>query len=198
MQTAQATTRGGRRLWLFRGMLLAGAALMLVSWFTPWWGARVSDLIIPGNHIAMRPWGVEMIAEVAAYVDSAVYGMPAFFAPLMWLYLAACMAALVVSLFLDKKIFLGQLEFSLPRVLIGIVGLSYLIAVVAAVVIAQWMAGDAGVRFFGSTTVYNPMTGGVSTITGTLRPGYWLAVAAGLVLIALALLRNSIVGRTAA
>jgi hypothetical protein len=167
---------------------------MLVSWFTPWWGAQVSDLL--GNdHMVMRPWGVEAIEIVATYVDSSLISMPAFFAPLMWLYLGLCMVALLVSLFVEKKITLVRFTLSLSQVLIGAVGFSYLIAAVAAFIVAQIKSGDAGVNFVGSTVVYNPMTGTQTTITGALKSGYWLAVAAGPVLIVLALLRNAIIGR---
>ncbi len=197
MTAAQATetTRSIPRLWLFRGLLLVGAGFMLVSWLTPWWGARVSDLIVPGNHIAMRPWGVELINSVAPYIDKSLYAMPAFFAPLMWMYLGLCMVALAASLFVEKKFTLGRFKLSLPQVLIGIVGLTYLIAAVAAFAIAQLKSGDAGVHFLGSTVVYNPALGEPSTITAGLESGYWLTVAAGTLLVVLALLRNVIIGK---
>jgi hypothetical protein len=80
-------------------------------------------------------------------------------------------------------------------VLIGIVGLSYLIAVVAALVIAHLKAGGGGVSFLGTSVVPNPMTGGNTRFTGALKSGYWLAVGAGFLLVALAVLRNTIVGK---
>ena len=197
MPAAQATqtSRHRLRLWLFQALVLVGAGLMLVSWFSPWWGARISDL--PGSdHIVMRPWGVEVVTEVRTYADRSLYSMPAFFAPLMWLYLGLCMVALAVSLFVEKKITLGRFKLSLPQVLIGFVGLSYLIAVVTAFAIAQMRSGIGGVQFLGSSTVFNPMTGGNTRFTGALKSGYWLAVGAGPFLIALAALRNTIIGKT--
>lgn len=197
MTTSQATetTPSSLRTWLFRGLLLVGAGLMLVSWFTPWWGAKVSDLL-GDDHMVMRPWGVEVIEMVATYVDSSLISMPAFFAPLMWLYFGLCMMALLVSLFVEKKIALGRFKLSLAQVLIVAVGITYLIAPVAAFFIAQMKSGDAGVQFIGSTVLYNPMTGNNTTLTGALKPGYWLAVATGPFLVVLALLRNIIIGRT--
>ena len=196
MTAAQAaeTTRSGARLWIFRGLILGGAVLMLVSWFMPWWAAQINGL--PGkDHLVMRPWGVEVVAEVKAYADKSLYSMPAFIAPFMWLYLGLCMVALTVSLFVEKQITLGRFKFSLPQVLIGIVGLSYLIAVISAFAIAQLKSADSGVHFLGSSMVRNALTGGKVKITGALELGYWLAVGAGPVLVALALLRNFIVGR---
>jgi hypothetical protein len=197
MTAAQATgtTGGGLRLWLFRGLVLFAAGLMLYSWYSPWWSARISDL--PGtDHIVMRPWGVEIAAtEIRTYANRSLYAMPAFFAPFMWAYLGICMLALAVSLFVEKQVTLGRFRLSLSQVLIGLVGLSYLIAVVTALVIAQMRAGAGGVQFIGTSTVPNPMTGGNTRFVGALKPGYWLAVGAGPLLVALAVLRNTIVGK---
>ncbi len=189
-------TRRGLRLWLFRGLLLVGAGFMLFSWYSPWWGARISDLT-GSDHMLMRPWGVEVrAAEIRTYANRALYSMPAFFAPLMWTYLALCMVALAASLFAEKQFSLGRFRLSLPQVLIGLVGLSYLIVVAAAFAIAQIRAGAGGVEFVGSSIVPNPMTGGSTRFTGELKVGYWLAIGAGTFLIALAVLRNTIVGKT--
>lgn len=197
MATAQATTttRNSLRHWLFRLLILVGAGLMLYSWYSPWWGARISDLS-GDNHMIMRPWGVEvMVAEIRTYANRSLYSMPDYFAPLMWAYLGICMLALAISLFVERRITLGRFRFSLPRLLVGLVGLSYVIAVGTAFAIAQIRAGDGGVQFVGSSIVHNPMTGGNTRFTGELKLGYWLAAAAGLFLVVLALLRNVIVGR---
>ncbi len=197
MAAAQATgtTQSSLRLWLFRALVVGAAGLMLFSWFSPWWGARISDLS-GADHILLRPWGVEIAApEIRTYANSSLYSMPAFFAPLMWLYLGICMLALAVSLFVEKRITLGRFKLSLPQVLIGIVGLSYLIAVGTALVIAHLRAGGGGVSFLGTSVVPNPMTGGNTRFTGALKLGYWLAVGAGFFLVALAVLRNTIVGK---
>jgi hypothetical protein len=189
-----ATTRGGLRPWLFRFLTLVGAGIMLYSWYSPWWGARISDLT--GNdHMLMRPWGVEvMAAEIRTYANRALYAMPAFFPALMWTYLGVCMLALAVSLFVERRFPLGRFSVSLPGVLIGLVGLSYVIAAATAFAIAQIRAGAGGVEFVGSSIVPNPMTGGSTRFTGALKPGYWMAFGAGTFLIVLALLRNRIIG----
>jgi hypothetical protein len=198
LMTAEQTTatpRRGLRLWLFRGLILIGAGFMLLSWYSPWWGARISDLS-GSDHMLMRPWGVEvMAAEIRTYANRALYAMPEFFAPLMWTYLGLCMVALAISLFVEKQFALGRFRLSLPQVLIGLVGLSYLIAVATAFVIAQIRAGAGGVAFVGSSIVPNPMTGGSTRFTGELKLGYWLAIGVGTFLVALAVLRNTIVGK---
>lgn len=196
--TAEQTTNTiliGLRLWLFRGMVLAGAGFMLFSWYSPWWGASISDLL-GRDHMLMRPWGVEVIAsEIRVYSNQALYSMPAFFAPLMWTYLGLCMVALAISLFVEKQIFLGRFRPSFPQVLIGLVGLSYLIAVATAFAIAQIRGGAGGVDFVGTSLVLNPMTGSNTRFIGELKLGYWSAIGAGAFLVALAGLRNLIVGK---
>jgi hypothetical protein len=195
MTTAHTTTTGNSlRLWLFRALVVVGAALMLASWFMPWWSARISDLA-GRDHIILRPWGVEMVNDVRTYADKSLYSMPAFFEPLMWLYIGLCMLALAVSLFAERRVAIGRLNLSLPRLLVGFVGLSYVIAVATAFAIAQIRSGAAGIQFVGTSTVFNPMTGGNTRIIGELLPGYWLAAGAGAYLIVLAILRNAITGR---
>jgi hypothetical protein len=72
--------RGGTMVLVYRILLVAGAAFMLYSWFAPWWSATVA--VIPGeDHLVLRPWGVEVVPEVRANADAALYSMPWFFAP---------------------------------------------------------------------------------------------------------------------
>ncbi|MBX3560161.1 hypothetical protein, partial [Chelatococcus sp.] len=70
MTTAEATGTGGRsaRIWLFRALVVIGAGLMLWSWFSPWWSAKISDLV-GSDHIVLHPWGVEMVNEVRTYAN---------------------------------------------------------------------------------------------------------------------------------
>lgn len=204
-------TPGALRPWLFRGLLVIGAGLMLVSWYLPWWSGHISNIALGKDHLAVHPWGVEVMDLIAPMVvDRTPYAMPGFFAPLMWVYLAACMAALLASLFVERKIALGRFKVSLPEALIALVGVSYLIATLSAIAIAAMWAHSAGFQLLGSTTFSN--RGGAfevlipvakpkdeeSVMTGALMPGYWLAVATGPFLIALALLRNIIVGKARA
>jgi hypothetical protein len=196
VEQTEVTTRRTLRLWLFRILLIIGAGFMLFSWYSPWWSARISDLL-GSDHMVMRPWGVEvMAAEIRTYANRSLYSMPSFFAPLMWAYLGLCMLVLAASLFVERQITTRWFRLSLPQLLIGLVGLSYLIAVAAAFAIAQIRAGAGGVTFVGSSIVSNPMTGGSTRFTGELKPGYWLSLGAGSYLVALAALRTFIVGKT--
>ncbi|EKD61400.1 MAG: hypothetical protein ACD_54C00254G0001 [uncultured bacterium] len=186
---AQGTDRGGARVWIFRVLLVAGAVFMVYSWFSPWWSAKLS--VIPGeNHLVLRPWGIQAVAQVRANSDESLYSMPWFFAPFMWTYLTACMLALVASLFVDRQISIGRINLSLATALIGIVGLTYLAAVGIAYGVGELRAGWAGTNFIGKSQITNAMTGTKIKMVSDLQIGYWLAVGAGAVLFVLALLRR--------
>lgn len=189
------TARRGSGVWIFRVLLVAGAAFMVYSWFAPWWSATIAAL--PGkDHLVMRPWGVQVVAQVKASGDQSLYLMPWIFAPFMWTYLTVCMLALAASLFVDRTISIGRIRLSLAVVLIGLVGLSYMAAVGIAYGVGELKAGWAGTNFIGTSSVKNAMSGAKVKMVSDLQIGYWLALGAGAVLFVLALLRGLIVGKS--
>lgn len=188
---ATGASQGGAGVWIFRVLLVAGAALMAYSWFQPWWSAKIA--VLPGDdHMVMHPWGVEVVSQVKANVDAALFSMPfpEVFAGFMWVYLGVCMLALAASLFMTRRIALGRFSLPLSVVLIGLVGLSYLVAVGMAYGIGELKAGWAGANFIGKSTVKDAMSGNKIKMVSELKLGYWLALASGPVLIVLALLRG--------
>jgi hypothetical protein len=197
MQTDEVgTTRGGVGVWLFRVLLVAAAAFMVYSWFSPWWGATVA--VLKGeDHLLLRPWGVEVVAQVRANIDEALFSMPfpSLFAGFMWTYLAVCMLALAASLFVDRQVSLGRIKLPLAVVLIGLVGLSYMAAVGLAYGIGELKAGWAGSNFIGKSMVKEPQSGAKIKMVSDLKIGFWLALAAGGVLTVLALVRGPFVGK---
>jgi hypothetical protein len=191
---AAGTSRVGAGAWIFRGILVAGAAFMVYSWFSPWWSAKVA--VIPGdNHLVLHPWGMEVAAQVRANADESLWSMPWFFAPFMWTYLTVCMLALAASLFVDRQIPLGRIKLPLAPVLIGLVGLSYLVAVGLTYEIGELRAGWAGANFIGVSKITEPQFGAKIKMVSDLRNGYWLALGAGAVLFFLAPLRGLFVGK---
>ena len=185
----------GSGVWIFRVLLVAGAAFMVYSWFAPWRSATIAAL--PGkDHLVMRPWGVQVVAQVKASGDQSLYSMPWIFAPFMWTYLTVCMLVLAASLFVDRTISLGRNRLSLAVVLIGLVGLSYMAAVGIAYGVGELKAGWAGSNFIGKSSVKNAMSGAKVKMVSDLQIGYWLALGAGAVLFVLALLRGLIVGKS--
>jgi hypothetical protein len=180
--------------WIFRILVFAGAAYMVYTWFEPWWAANIK--VLPGeDHMVMRPWGIEVVSQVKNNADPSLWAMPWFFKPFMWTYLTICMLALALSLFINRQISFAHIK--LPRVklplatlLIGFVGLSYLIAVVLAFVIGDLRAEMADSKFIGKSKVVHKMTGNKVKMVSDLKEGYWLALYSGPALIVLALLRG--------
>jgi hypothetical protein len=188
-----STTRGGAGVlvWIFRVLLVAGAAFMLYSWFQPWWSANVA--VIPGdNDMVLHPWGVDVVSQVRANIDESAFEMPfpGLFAGFMWVYLGVCMLALAASLFVTRRFRLGPINLSLAMVLILLVGLSYAAAVGLAFGIGTLKASAAGANFIGKSNVLEPGSGAKLKMTSNLLTGYWVALAAGGVLTFLGLIRG--------
>ena len=196
MQTDKvANGRGGTGVWIFRVLLVAAAAFMVYSWFAPWWSATVAAL--PGkDHLVMRPWGVEVVAQVKASGDASLYSMPWFFTPFMWTYLTGCMLALAASLFVTRSLSIGPIKLPVAVILIGLVGLSYMLALGVAYGVGELKAGWAGAKFIGTSSVKNAMSGAKVKMVSDLQQGYWLALGAGGVIFVLALIRGLFVGKS--
>ncbi len=196
---AMGTTRGGVAIWIFRVLVVAGAAFMIYSWFQPWWSAKVA--VIPGdNHLVLHPWGVDVVPQVKANIDASLFSMPfpQVFAGFMWVYLAVCMLALVASLFVVRQVALGRFKLPLAVVLIGLVGLSYLLAVGLAYGIGELKAAMAGTSFIGKSTFIEPQSDAKIKMVSGLLDGYWLSLGAGAALFVLSLLRGLFVRQSKA
>ena len=181
------------RVWLFRVLILAATGLMLLSWFMPWWSTWIMRL---NNLVQIRPWGLEHdLGVLAEYISGSE--MPAFFAPAMWTYLGIGIAALLFSLWVkDRNVRLLRKNFNLPKFIIGLIGFSYIVVVVLAVIVAAIRTGDFfGLKLIGSTHIDmgEPL---ITDADSGLLSGYWLACGVGPLLIVLALLRNKIIGKT--
>lgn len=184
------------KVWLYRGLVVAGAAVMLVSWFLPWWTINIEEL---GNDmVQIRPWGLEVDQRMGSF-EVLIKGaaMPEWFAPFMWAYLGLCMVALMVALFVPgKELGVGKIKLKLSQLLVGGVGFSYIVAGIVAAVYASMRLAS----------FYNtPLQGRVFVDLGeamhtyaqsSLLVGYYLIYGAGLGLLALALFRNKITGET--
>ena len=187
--TMQGTAQSGAGGWIFRVLLIAGAAFMVYSWYTPWWGASIA--VLPGDdHMLMRPWGIEVIGQVRANANPDLWAMPGIFVPFMWAYFTVCLLALAASLFIKRRLSLGRFKLPLATLLILLIGLSYVVAVVLAYVIGDWRAGMADSNFIGESTIRHAMTGNKVKMTGYLKDGYYYALAAGGVLVVLGLIRG--------
>ena len=180
----------GVGVWIFRVLLVAGAAFMIYSWFQPWWSGDFA--VIPGaNDMVLHPWGVEAVSQVRTNVDVSLFSMPfpEVFAGFMWVYLGVCTLALAVSLFVTRRFRLGPINLSLAMVMILLVGLSYMAAVGIAYEIGWLKAGLSGANFIGKSNVVEPASGAKIKMTSDLLIGYWMALGAGGVLTLLGLVR---------
>ena len=187
-----STTRGGTGIlvWIFRILLVAGAAFMLYSWFQPWWSGNF--VVIPGdNDMVLHPWGVEAVAQVRTNVDESLFSMPfpQVFAGFMWVYLAVCMLGLVATFFVTKRFRVGPIPVSVPVLIILLVGISYAAAAGIAYEIGTLKAAASGAKFIGNSSVLEPATGAKVRMTSQLEIGFWLAIAAGGFLTLLGLVR---------
>ncbi len=182
------------RVWLFRILILAAAGLMLVSWFKPWWGVEIYELY--ADVVVIRPWGLENFIP-AAYMDMIEGSdMPGWFGVAMWAYLGLGIAALLfAALFRDRKIKLFGREISRAKFIIGLVGFSYIVVVVLALIIAAIRTGDFWNLKVSGITFIELTEAEYSDALASWKLGYWLACAVGPLLIVLALLRNKIIGK---
>jgi hypothetical protein len=182
------------RSWLFRGLVITGIAGVVTSWLLPWWGVFIWVL---GDEDKVRifPYGLwEGLGGWAGFMGSAAE-MPAFFTPLMWLYLGLIVAALLFAIWkMNKSIRLMGREFNLSRLLVGIVGLSYVVIILSFYFYAKMRVEEFGIDFIGTSYIIAGITV-KSYATAGFRPGLWLACGVAPYLILLSLLRNVIVGK---
>ncbi len=128
---------------------------------SPLVGAFIPMVSTTMDAILIHPYGLEMNVhpDDLSYmgINNADNMMPSWFTPIMWGYLGLCILALLFSLYLgDKKVKLAKFSFKWSSLLVGIVGLSYVVAAITAVIIAMIRTGDSGLSFLGTTTFTIP------------------------------------------
>jgi len=183
------------RVWLFRFLVLVAALLLLYVWFNPWWTIDIEGF--GKNMVQIRPWGLELNQRMGGFgVFIKRAQMPDWFAPAMWVFLALCLLALLVGMFVkDIKIGFGKFKITLPQFLIGGVGLAYLAAgVVMAVYAAVRMKAMMDVPLVGKGFIDqgDPLIANVYT---RLTTAYYLIYVVAAMLILLAIFRNVIIGK---
>lgn len=187
--TMSSTRSGvGVMTWIFRALLVAGAAFMVYTWFQPWWSADIAVIKGP-NDMVLHPWGVEAVSQVRNNTDTSQFDMPGFFAPFMWVYLGVCMLALAAALFINRRFKLGPINLPIAMLLIAFVGLSYMSALGIAYGIGTLRSGWAGANFIGKSSILQAETGTKIKMVSQLELGFWLSLGAGGFLTLLALVR---------
>lgn len=181
-------------IWKFNALVTAAAVVMIVSWLLPWWTANIEAL---GNDVVqIHPWGLEVdprLGGFTVFIKGAT--LPAWFAPCTWAYFGLCMVALLVSLCVKaKQLRIGRFKIQLSQLLVGGVGVSYIVAAVMAAVYAS-----IRLKAFFDTPLQGrkPVDLGEALrtyVNTSLLLGYYLTYCAGLSLIALAALHKKIIG----
>lgn len=182
------TVGGGALTWVLRLLLVAASALMVYSWFQPWWIADIAA-IRGTDDLVLHPWGIDAVGPVRMASDPALYEMPGFFEPFVWTYFGVAMLALLASLFANMKIKLCPVRLPLATTLIVLVGLSYLITVGLAYFIGDMRASGLDMSFIGRSEYTDPTSHRKVRMDAALQDGYWYALYAGAALVLLGIIR---------
>ncbi len=171
------------RVWLFRGLVAIAAGLMVTSAIMPWWIAEVlpeTETVSPFT-IEVYQYGIPR-AQGSEYISTDI--TPFYQTVLAWVYLAASAGLILFSTWLKGR--KGQF-------LLGGIGAIYIAyAAIAVFIVIANRSADFGVPLQGQAVYFDQVFVLIDT---RLLFGYNLTYAAGGMCIALALLRNIIVGK---
>lgn len=178
--------------WVFRGLVLAAAVLMLVSWLLPWWTVDIESF--GSDMVQIRPWGLALNVRMGDFkVLMKGADMPVWFAPFMWTYFGACMLALLAGAFMGRKeIGIGKFKIDLDQLLIGGTGFSYFVVGIVTAIYGSMRSNQImGIPLLGRSFIDlgDPL---VTYVNSRFLPGYYLIYVVALLLIALAVLRDKI------
>ena len=168
------------RIWLFRGLAVIPAALMVASSILPWWSASVM-----GRKVQIYQWGLRHnLEQLSTHLEPDI--TPFYQTVFAWVFIAVSVGLILYSTWLKGK---------KGRWLLGSIGLIYIAYVLIAVfVVISNRIVDFDIQLQGLTRIEE--SGMQIAIMTELRFGYYLAYVAGGLCIILALLRNIIVGRS--
>jgi hypothetical protein len=183
------------RVLVFDVLALAGAGLLLYTWFQQWWVAYIDEL--QQNGVVIYPHAMIISGTLRDYPQWIVGAeMPAWFFRLMWVYMLTCIAAILIGLFVGgERLNLGKVKLSWSQVLVGFAGLAYIVFVVVFPIVISIRAPQFhGVPLQGNVFISMDEHTESYVIT-SLQTGYWIACVVGPFLLALAILREKIVGK---
>jgi hypothetical protein len=184
------------RSWIFGGLTLAGMGLFLYAWFQPWWVAYIETL--QQNGVVIYPHAMVISGTLRDYPQWIIGAeMPAFFFPLMWVFVAAGTFCLLASLlFTDEWFSVGKYKISMAQFLVGLTGFGYTVFVIVfPIAIAIRAPEFGGVQLQGNVFIsMNEHT--ESYVISSLQMAYWMACGVGPGLLLLSFLRNKILGKS--
>ena len=193
------------RVWIFRALVLIGAASFVYSFFQPWWIAE-TDSVAAGKHdVIIHPYGLDA-GGLEGYFKLLPGGgvevaVPQLLLIVIWIFFGVACAALLMAIIFNKaSIPLFGKRLNISRWAAGLVGLVYIVVCIAAMLFAMPKVAALNIPFTGSAFVYIGDFGmwKIELDVNSYIPfGYWLAVGTGVYLLVIALLRNVIVGKSA-
>ncbi len=172
--------------WVFRGLMLLAAVLMVVSFTLPWWSLTIyppTSETLPGRPGTVQIFGHGLrhdMVELRSYVlDDET---PALQKGLAWAYLGVSVSLALVAAVANRR-WSGWL--------LSLVGLGYAAyALVAIFVVVQNRAATFGAKLTGLSS--GLFTEGAEVYVGfdaSLQRGFYLACAAGAALLIIGLAR---------
>ena len=191
------------RVWIFRALVLIGAATFVYSFFQPWWIAHTSSPESGIHDVIIHPYGLDpgglggYFSQLPAGADVSV---PGFLIIIIWVFFGAALAAMLLGIIFNKATLpvLGK-RLNISRWAVGLVGLMYIIVCVSAMLFAMPKIAALHIPFIGHEFVYVGTFGMFKIeldVVSSIPFGYWLAIGTGVFLILIALLRNKIVGKS--
>jgi hypothetical protein len=191
------------RVWLFSGLVIILAALLAYTFFQPWWLCHVESSAAGIHDVRVFPYGLDGGGLEGYFTlmpkGGAEVAMPSWFTPAMYVYLGLAVAALLVGAFFrNKNIKLFGKTLNLSRWLIGLVGFSFLAVCIIAVIMIKVRNEAMGLPFLGAKNGIDlgqfAMWHIILDAKSSLQIGFWIACAVGPLLMAVALLKNKIIG----
>jgi hypothetical protein len=159
-----------RRKWIIRGLTVAAAISMIVSFSLVWWTADFGS----GQTVQIFGWGLRdnLPVQLAAYITAE--RTPVYQTVIAWVYLSLSVIMILISAFIQGK---------KRAILLGIAGTGYIIyALVAVFVVISNKISEFNVPLQG---IVRPSA--LVSIHTSIYPGFYLACFTGAAYILLAL-----------
>ncbi len=178
------------RVWLFRSLVAVIASMMVTSFTMPWWIANLSGVATEDTVITITlriyAYGFYPAEFPFPFVGSLLAEdvTPFYQTVFAWIYIAASVGLILYSTWLKGR---------KGRWLLGGTGLVYIAYAAIAVIWIAIRTGYFDLPLQGSSSIIQLDT--QFSVEANLPFGYYLAHTSGLMCIALALLRNKIVGK---
>ena len=171
------------RIWVFRILGLVPIGLMILSFSQRWWTCDIQQYGL--NCVSVRPYGlVHNLGNFIMYVDELL--PPKWLTYAAFIFILVAVAALIYSLF--AKLSVGKL---IMRGVGGAyIGYIAIVTIYALVSFEKIGINPVGYRFLEAGEFVPFETG----VIGRILPGYYIALVAALLCVALASFRERLTG----